>query len=261
MDQGEILSESIAYTREAFEGKWVRWLIFVILSLPMALVSFVFDPEKIIDGAQMHWELVPWDQVAVLLFTAFIFSFFTAGYVVRIYRGITPAPDFDDWGQLFLDGLKVTIVTLLWLLPVLIVTLVFFGVAIGVGVSGGTDSTGLIVGLVLLALLLVLIAGLIVALFLPMGVVRFARTGSISEALRFSMIAELIGKIGWGRYIIALIILLVAIIIFSIITTVLSLIPYVGWVLALVVTPLLTVFTARFYTLIYEQGEQQPVPA
>jgi ATP/ADP translocase len=114
---------------------------------------------------------------------------------------------------------------------------------------------------VLLALLLVLIAGLIVALFLPMGVVRFARTGSISEALRFSMIAELIGKIGWGRYIIALIILLVAIIIFSIITTVLSLIPYVGWVLALVVTPLLTVFTARFYTLIYEQGEQQPVPA
>src|SRR5512137_698409 len=100
MDPGEILSESIAYTREAFEGKWVRWIIFIILSLPMALVPFVFDPEKVVDkttGA-FHWELIAWDQLAVLLIAAFILSFFSAGYVVRIYRGVKPAPDFDDWG-------------------------------------------------------------------------------------------------------------------------------------------------------------------
>ncbi len=261
MDTGEILTESIAYTREAFEGKWGRWLIFIILSLPMALVPFVFDAENLMDkttGA-FHGELVPWDQVAVLLIAAFIFSFFTAGYMVRIYRGVKPAPDFDDWGSLFLDGLKLAIVMFLWLLPLLIILMVAFGIAIAVGISAGTGFPWLLIGLVLLALLVLLIVGLIVALFSPMGEIRFARTGSISEGLRFSKIAELIGKIGWGQYAIALIMLIVVIIIFMVISMILSVIPFIGWVLSLVITPLLTVFTARYYTLIYEQGGQQQV--
>jgi hypothetical protein len=262
MDTGEILTESIAYTREAFEGKWVRWLIFVILALPMALVPFVFDAEKLLDKttAAFHWELVPWEQLAVLFIAAFIFSFFTAGYMVRIYRGAKPAPDFDDWGNLFFDGLRLAVVMLLWLLPVLIVTLVVFAIAIGVGLSAGAGSAGLIIGLVLLALLIEIIVCLIVVLLSPIGEIRFARTGSITEGLRYSKITELIGRIGWGQYIIALVVLFVAIIVFTVITMVLSAIPYIGWVISLVITPLLTVFTARYYTLIYEQGGSRQVP-
>ena len=258
MDTGKILSEAVAYTQETFQGKWVRWLIFIILGLPMALLPFVFDVKKIVVGAQIHWELVPWGQVAAIVFAGIILSFFLSGYLVRVYRGAKPAPDFDNWGGLFVDGLKLAIVSVLWFLPVFIVVLCIVGIAIVAGTSGGAGSMALTIGLVLLALLIMLVVSLIVILFSPMGIIRFARTGSITEGLRYSKISELIGKIGWGQYVIALVVLLVVTLIFVVIEAILQLIPWIGWVLVLIITPLLSVFVARFYTLIYEQGELQP---
>ena len=44
-----------------------------------------------------------------------------------------------------------------------------------------------------------------------MGAVRFARTDSFGEAFNFSAILAHIGRIGWGPYIVALIVLMVVI--------------------------------------------------
>jgi hypothetical protein len=261
MDTGAILSESVAYTRETFGGKWVRWLIFIILNLPMALFPFVFDMNRIMDKttATIHWELVHWDQVALIVITGLLLSFFVSGYIVRIYRGAKPAPDFDHWGGLFLDGIRLVIVTLLWFLPILIVILGIIGIAFAAAASGSAGSTVLFIGLVLIGILIEIIICLVVILFSPIGAIRFARTGSITEGLRYSKVAELIGKIGWGQYIIALVVLFIVTFIFIILEIILALIPYAGWVFNLVMAPLLSVFIARYYTLIYEQGEEQPV--
>jgi hypothetical protein len=35
---------------------------------------------------------------------------------------------------------------------------------------------------------------------------------------------------------------------------ILSMIPYAGWVFTLVFTPLLTVFSARYYTILYDKA-------
>ena len=43
------------------------------------------------------------------------------GYVMRVYRGTTPAPDVDRWGTLFVDGLKLIIVGLIYAIPMMIV--------------------------------------------------------------------------------------------------------------------------------------------
>ena len=260
MDTGVLLSESVAYTREAFEGKWARWLIFVILNLPMALFQFVFDPQKIIDQetAAVHWELIHWDQIAVIVALSILFSFFLSGYLVRVYRGAKPAPDFGDWGRLLIDGLKLQIVGFVWFLPALIVFLC--AVAIVVIMIGSQGSGSLFL---LLLLLVLLIAGIIVlvlvALLSVMGIIRFARTGSMAEGLRYSAIMDLIGKIGWGNYIVALIVLVAVGFAFGIIIMVLSFIPFIGWIANPVLTPLLTVFSARYYTLLYDQGAEQPV--
>lgn len=261
MDSGAILSEAIVYTQETFMGKWTRWLIFIILGLPTTLFPFVFDMTKIMDNktAQIHWELVAWDQVAIVVAAAFLFSFFLAGYAVRIYRGTKPAPGFDNWGSMFIDGLKLCIVEFLWFLPLLIVLLVVVGLAIvGVASGGGTGSMGLLLGLILLAILIEIIVCIVIVLFSPMGVIRFARTGSITEGLHYSKISEQIRRIGWGQYVVALVILVVVTIIFGIIGMILALIPYIGWVCQLVITPLFMVFAARYYTLVYEQGQEQP---
>ncbi len=260
MNHSAAVSESIDYSKEAFMGKWARWIIFVILGLPMALMPFVFDANTIADSTNFQWDQVPWGQVAVLVIVSILLSFFISGYVVRIYRGVKPAPDFDEWGTLFLDGFKVQVLSLIWCLPVIILILVALGLSIVGLASPGSGSIGLLLGLLVVFAILMVLA-VIVSFFIPMALIRFARTGSISEGLRFSAISEHIGKIGWGQYIIALIVLFAVMVIFGIVVMVLSLIPFIGWVLKLIVTPLLTVFAARYYTLVYEQGEPQPAVA
>jgi len=67
------------------------------------------------------------------------------------------------------------------------------------------------------------------------------------------------GKIGMGSYIVALI--LQAIIVF-VIMFILELIPYIGFILVLIVTPVILLFQARYLVLLYDSaGQEAPAPA
>ena len=265
MDNSAIVSDSFAYAKEALYGKWVRWITFIVLALPLALVNFVFDPDKLINkttGA-FNWELVPWDQVAFLLIIGTLLSFFLAGYTVRIFRGAKPAPEFDNWAALFIDGLKLTIVWLLWFLPFLVAMAAGIGLIVISSASAGSpdSSFGMTLLMVLLLLLLGCIAAVIATLYAYLGTVRFARTGSIREGIGFAKITGMIRNMGWLSYLIALLVLFVIGFIFGIAVTLLSLIPFIGWVLVMIVSPFLTILVARYATLVYEQGETPLVAA
>jgi Protein of unknown function (DUF4013) len=266
MEYGAVISDSMDYAREALFGKWVRWLIFVILSLPMALIPFIFDPKQIMAGGTFHWEQVNWGELALLLILGIIFSLLLSGYLVRIYRGTKPAPDFDNWGQLFMDGLKLAVVEILWFIPLIVVVAAELAVVAVISIAGGSGAGMLIALLALLVFVIIEIVLLIVILlYMILGAVRFARTGSIREGIRYSEITQTIRRIGWGAYILALIVLFVIGIIFYIITAVLHFIPYAGWVIALVITPIFSIFMTRYITLVYEHGEPvvaaPPAPA
>jgi hypothetical protein len=96
-------------------------------------------------------------------------------------------------------------------------------------------------------------------LFGIIGAVRFARTGSIREGIRLSGILTTIRTMGWSVYIVALLGFVLAAFIYSIITSALSFIPFVGWVLVLIITPVFTIFSARYFSVVYDQGEPRPV--
>jgi hypothetical protein len=81
--------------------------------------------------------------------------------------------------------------------------------------------------------------------------VRFARTGSMGQAFAFGEITNTIGKIGWGSYLIALIVLFIVI---FIIYAVLGLIPVIGGIINLIIAPYIVMMTSRYYSLIYDQG-------
>jgi len=61
------------------------------------------------------------------LFTFFITSLFLNGYFVRLMRQVIQEgdqprlPEWDDWGKLFVDGLKITVAGLIFSLPIFIV--------------------------------------------------------------------------------------------------------------------------------------------
>lgn len=115
--------------------------------------------------------------------------------------------------------------------------------------------------MVLVLLFLGCIAAVIASLYAYLGAVRFARTGSIREGIGFSMITGTIRNMGWLAYLIALLVLFVIAFIFMILTTILSLIPFIGWVLVMIVTPFMTIMAARYEMLVYEHGEISHVPA
>lgn len=259
MESDVMLKDSFGYAQEALVGKWVRWITFIILILPLALVNFVFDPHTLFSqrtGA-ISWEMVPWDQVAVLVIFGILLQFFLAGYKVRIYRGIKPAPEFDNWAGLFLDGLKLTIVWLLWFLPILVATASVIGLIVLSFASGVIPKVSFDIALLMILLFFLLegIALIITVLYAYLGTVRFARTGSIREGLRLSKITEMIRTLGWLSYLTALLVLFVIMVTFSIITLLLYSIPFIGWVLVMTISPFVTILYARYITLVYEEGE------
>jgi len=261
MDIGALLSDSFTYAHEALVGKWTRWAIFILFALPVSLIQFTFDPKTIMTGTAMNWDAIPWGRIALVAGLGFILSFFISGYVVRIYRGVKPAPDFTGWTDLFVDGVKLAVVWLLWFLPLVIVMAAVVAIAVISFLSApaaGPNITLLL--LVLLLLLVEFVLMVIVILFGILGAVRFARTGSIREGIRFFAILTTIRTMGWLSYILLLIGFVIASVIYMIITGILSFIPFIGWILVLIINPVFMIFTARYFALVYDQGEPQPVP-
>jgi hypothetical protein len=261
MDIGALLSDSFTYALEALVGKWTRWVIFILFALPFSLIQFTFDPKTLMTGTAMNWGAIPWGRITVLAGLGFILSFIISGYVVRIYRGVKPAPDFTGWTDLFVDGVKLAVVWLLWFLPLIIVLAAVIAIAVISFLSA--PAAGPNIALLLLVLLLLLVEFVlmvIVILFGILGAVRFARTGSIREGIRFSAILTTIRTMGWLSYILLLIGFVIASVIYMVITGILSFIPFIGWVLVLIVNPVFMIFTARYFALVYDQGEPQPVP-
>jgi hypothetical protein len=239
MDFGTMLDDAFAYTKQGVFENANRWLKLIIAILCL--------------GIPMN------------------------GYVMRIYRSAQPAPEVDNWGSLFVDGLKLMIVGLGYAIPIFILYAITYGsifLAVLSGSTGHMDSAMVSrwapnIGLVLLMFLVEIAVGLIV----PVASIRFARTNSFSEAFNVGAILEYIGKIGWINYILALVLIAliigipIAILVFGFILLggitmfmfKVSSITILGFIIALVIiiltlAPLFAVFQARYMTRVYDSA-------
>ncbi len=229
MEIGEILENSYDYTKEGLVGKWVKWVILAVLWII---------------------QILPFGLPLLPIFN---------GYIIRVMSGAEPAPEIDQWEKLFVDGWKLNIIVLIYMLIPLIVLFVFGGFAalsaIASSAAGGDPSA---ISAVMLSLFGgIIIAGflaIIISIFAVIGIVRFARTDSIGEAFNFSAILETIGNIGWIEYIIALVILLIVLLVIQFITWIFMVIPPLGTLIGIIVAPAIAIFSARYMTLLYESG-------
>jgi hypothetical protein len=224
MEFEKILGDSFAYTKAAIAGKWMQWLLLVIATILLCLPLL--------------------------------------GYMLKIYRGEKPAPEVSGWGTLFVDGIKYAIVTLVWAIPLLILFFILIGAAVlpfssitSVSESGIQASPGnpaLILGALGVYLVVVIIVGLLTAFFSTIGIIRFARTGSMDEAFNFREISATIRKIGWGTYIISLVVLFVTLIVIEIVITILGMIPVLGVIIQIVFIAPVMIFEARYLCQVYD---------
>jgi len=216
MDFGKIIGDSFEYTKEAVVGKWNKWLMLIIATIPLALPLM--------------------------------------GYAMKVLRGEKPAPEVDDWGTLFIDGIKAWIVLLIYAIPIIIVGFIVGGAFALALWSGNYAAMMAAFGAMALGVLVMFVLFIILSVFAVIGIVRFARTGSIGEAFNISTILATINKIGWIPYIIALIILMVIEIIIQVIFMIIRVIPFLGIIICFcLIAPIALLFT-RYICLLYDSA-------
>jgi len=213
MDYGNMVGEAFGYAKEGLVGKWMKWILLLIATILLTLPLM--------------------------------------GYSLKILRGEKPSPEVEGWGTLFIDGIKYLIICLIYAIPVFIILAVTMAPVLAAAMTGDSNAVMAGLGGFLLGLVLLVIVAIIIGLFEFIGIVRFARTGSMGEAFNFSAILATIGKIGWVNYILALIIMGIILVI---IETICSLIPVVGMLLLFILMPFLTIFQARYTCMVYDSA-------
>jgi hypothetical protein len=224
MDYTRLLGGSFDYTKEALWGRWTRWLLLLVSTIIFPLIY---------------------------------------GYSVRVMSGAKPAPEPQGWIGLFIDGIKVMVISIVYTIPFLILAAAGFAAYFipvsmtttpGTGTSSGLGpEMGIFVLLALLVIFIVL--AIVIGILSTFAIVRFARTGRMREAFRFGTLLSHIGRVGWLNTFIALLILGIAI---TVVQFVLMLIPLLGGLLVFILTPAFIVFSARYIALVYESA---PAPA
>ena len=222
MDIGKALNDSLEYAKDAVWEKWVRWILLLVSSIIFPLIM---------------------------------------GYLLEMLRGKKPAPEPENWGKLFIDGLKFLVIGLIYAIPTVIVGIIFVGAAVFSSFSAAMmgSPTGLLAagGFFVIGIVLMILVTFIVGLIEVAGIVRFARMGKMGEAFNFNAILAQIGKIGWGSYILSLIVLAIVLVIIRVI---LMIIPVIGWFIAFIVTPLLLIFAFRYIALLYDSVPPPATP-
>ncbi|HRU81427.1 MAG TPA: DUF4013 domain-containing protein [Candidatus Methanomethylicus sp.] len=246
-------------------------------------LSFAFDYTKGIFSK--GWDLIILTVISIIP----ILNLITAGYAGRVIKDSSASkqpPAVRGYWGMFVDGLKVLVAGLLWSVPVILVALAVFAVALlpllgaisaqgfenynwtalaGMfqhvnGTAGnwthigslireglGTPGMRALIGLIP-ATLVVVAAAIVVWFFAITGIVHMFKTGSFAKAFAVGEIYHLIGRIGILRYLgwIGVAIVLGAII------GIFDAIPVIGWLISAFLSLLLLIFIARSIGLIYD---------
>ena len=180
----DIYKDSLEYSAQ-------DWIKLVILGV-MCLFSFLLIPVFLITGYNYR-----------VINTA----------VHGIINGRDPLPDFDDLISMFVDGIKVVIVEILYLIVPFIVFLIF--ALISGQLSGALSSVLLVIGC-LITFILVVAA----CLMSQMGLCHMAyNDGAFSKAFAISEIKEAIDEIGWFKCIATYLGLIIITLVISLVVT------------------------------------------
>jgi hypothetical protein len=229
MDIGDVVGDAIRYPSQ----DWKKVVIFIII----VIVSMLIGRAGVILGI-----------------IGLIISFLVYGYVLRIIKasiaGSDELPEFNEWGNMFIEGIKVFLVNLFYSIPAIIASVLLAASVIAtVYFQGmGTVSTGAS-GLLGLALIGIAFAFLYMLLIgIPLFLIATANmayyNGEFSAAFRFSEIKDHIYRIGLTDFIIWYIVM-----IFSfIIAVVVGFVTLVGWILLI---PYFYLFLARSLALLF----------
>jgi MFS family permease len=211
--------------------------------------SFEFAKRLLSDGGRLI--------ILIVLDIIPIVNWIVIGYAARVLRespGTETPPKLEKYGEMFVDGAKVTFASLIYMLvPTILIAIGASSLFAGMlSLQGGFAAPSVMLGGTGVVLLLVgILLGIILLLLLAAGMAHMLKTRKFGKAFAFGEILRIIRGIGWGKYIAWIVVL---VIISMIIGGVAGLIPYVGWVISAIISPILSVFIFRSLGLLYNEG-------
>ena len=168
------------------------------------------------------------------------------GYLVQAVReradGATQPPAFEDWGELLVDGVKAWVIGIVYMLVPLVVFGVtvggsLFAMATGTRAGAGAGLAGLFGGLAI-SFVLSLVFGYVATA----AIIHFACTGEFGAGFDFGTLRKLVMSTEYATPWLVSIALFIAA---NVVVNLLNVIPFIGSLIAVVLSPF-----ATFYVLV-----------
>ena len=258
MDIVELIQNALSYPFSDWK-KILIFGIFILIGNIIMVITFI--------GTFLGINNI---AVKILLFIIgfILFGILINGYKFKIIKasldGVAELPEFNNWFKIFINGIKVYIVNIVYLLPAILI-IIFAGLSLlptlmSLGSNISSINANTILSF-LTAAILVFIALLYILIILPINYMAIAHmannNGTLMAAFRFHEIIDKIGTIGWGNlilwYLVTGTIYIIISLVGAIITGIFSIInPIVSIILnSLIIYPYLNMYLNRSIALFY----------
>lgn len=265
MDVDQIIYKSLKYPA----SDWGKVL---------TLGAFIILPFLILFGALMLTGFINNVVITVVLVILGIIILILAliaiyGYLFRVIKAsladLNDLPNFDDWGEMIVDGLKVAVVNiiysiifgLLMLIPlgIMIVAIIFLGAPLYTA-STFTDLTSFFGAgfgfwvfylLYFIVYLIMLLLMALAAILVPLAIANMAYRDDFGAAFNFSQLKEKIQSIRWGKAVVWVVATYFVFTIATMVSMITGLL-LIGIILVpLLIIPFLAIYYARSIALLY----------
>lgn len=254
MELSKIVDDSIRYPL----SDWKKILILGFLSLLSIIIPFLMFIGTFL-GVKNLYLTIPLSIVVYILF-----SFIINGYKFKIiktsFNGISELPEFSNWIEMLINGVKFSLVLVFYMIPALLFVLIAALSILPLILSNAPINLNTFLS-VLTGLFLILIALIYALIVMPISFMAVSHMvyhkGELTAAFRFKEIFKEIARIGWQNLILWYIVTGVIYIIISVIGTIITaifsiLIPGLGSIInSLTISPYLDMFLYRSIALTY----------
>jgi len=212
-----------------------------------------------------NWKKVLILGVMILFSFLIIPLFIVLGYFIRVLKaslaGLEDLPEFDEWVDMIVDGIKVLLVGIVYSLPAIVIMVVSM-IAIWGSLSSitaiqstgmsPTTALGMFTGIGFIGMIVAILYMIIITPILYIAIANMAYNEELGAAFRVSEIFGLISQIGWVDLIVWYVVVILIGFVVSFIGGIIGIIPIIGGIIAaLTVYPYYNIFLSRAIAWLY----------
>lgn len=165
--------------------------------------TFMFDDEDWIKKLAIGGGIVLLAAILSPILIGIVLFLPIGGYMIEVLKNVrdgraTPLPEWSDFGGLFMTGLFVTLIALVYYIPVIVLAC---GAGLVQALPGlaeiDSDAAGMVAFLAICLNCVQFIVAIAVAFVMPAAIIRYAQYGTFGSAFQFGEIFSFIsGNIG-----------------------------------------------------------------